>query len=375
MSQHTPIRLDWCRSEDVARVGELIQHHWRSGHILARDPGLYAWQFRHFQRPCGLSALLAHRGDELVGHLGLAPGDFNLHGRRLPAAWTSMWFVASGAESTGAGVALLRKAQEEAGAVLGCLRYNPSAGRLYQALGFRLWPATPRWVRLGQNAPMRSLLAGSPQPYPSELIHRLEMATQNTLDAPAGDLEVVEWPAVGPTVWDQAWRNNLASVTCGAWLDAQFITWRYLEHPVFAYKARLARRVENGSVVGLMVYRVQDIAGRPERVLRILELLGGGQAIRALLHDLLTRALEPETAFVDFHSTSRQLVPGLTEAGFVLEEGLPDLLPSHFQPLDFRGEPLPGALWAAPGVMEMDELLADPALCITRGQGDQDRPN
>lgn len=375
MPQRMSIDLDWCGTEDVAQVRELIQSHWRFDHIMVRDPGLYPWQFRHPHRSDRLSALLAHRGQELVGHLGLVPGDFNLRGRRIPAAWTSLWFVAPGAESTGAGAALLRKAQEEVGEVLGCLRYNPLAGRLYQALGFRLWPVTPRWVRLGQNAPLHSLLADSPQPYPPELSRHLAAAACNRLENPPRDLEVVDWSAADPSAWDRVWRETLAPARLGAWLDARFITWRYLDHPVFDYRVRLARRTADGAVVGLMVHRVQDLPGRPERVLRLLELVGGEREVRALLWDLLASALGPDTAFVDFHCTSRELAPWLAAAGFVPEDTLPDLLPSRFQPLDFRREPLPGALWTAAGVAAPDELLSDPALYLTRGQGDQDRPN
>ena len=369
------LKLDWCRPRDVPHLGELIERHWRAGHVMGRDPVLYAWQFRHPGRPAGLSVLLARRGDQLLGHLGLIPGDFNLHGQRLTGAWASLWFVASEIEGGGAGVALMRKAQEEAGSVLGCLRYNHIAGRLYGALGFHLWPATPRWVGMGQPEALAGLLADSPQPYAPQLSQALADARAGAGLAPAGDLEVVDWTDGDAQAWDQTWLEDLAPAGLGAWLDAEFLAWRYVEHPVFKYHLRLARRPGRGRVLGLMVYRLQELAGRPQKVLRLVELLALDQARDALLADLAAQAARPGVALVDFHCTSQELAPALTRAGLVREDGLPELLPSLFQPLDYRREALPGALWASPQVGKASQLFSDPALYLTRGQSDQDRPN
>lgn len=375
MAPEDHISLSWCAPGDIPQVRELIGRHWRPGHVMVRDARLYAWQFHDPGRPQGLSVLLARRGGELVGHLGLIPGDFNLQGRRMPCRWTSLWFVTKQTQATGAGVALLRKAQEECGGLLGCLGYNQEALRVFGAMGFDLLPALPRWLRLGRASALHGLLAGSPQPYPPQVGQDLAQAAGRAALRPAPGLEVRDWASLGPRPWREAWERDLAPGGLGTWLDEDFITWRYVRHPVFRYTVRLVLRPADGRVLGLMVYRVQELAGRAEKVLRLLELACREEALDVLLQDLLARVEELGPAFVDFHCASQDLAPALERAGFLREESLPAMLPSLFQPLDFRQEPLPAALWAPRDQGLARGVLNSPGLYLTRGQGDQDRPN
>jgi len=376
LNQLSSTEIVWAAQGDADRVSRFIDSHWRKGHVLSCQPSLYAWQFKDSRYPNRLSALLAIRGRELVGHLGLIHSDLNLRGRRVAALWTSLWFVMPGAEAAGAGVALMRRAQEEAGGAVGVLRYNREAELPLKAMGFGLLTEVPRWIKMGHGPALAELLDGSSHDYQVSTVDRLREASQRAHAESVHGLEIVDWQRVGSQAWDEVWRRELAPRRLGAWLGADYIVWRYVEHPVYKYHVRVARWPgEQGRINGLMVYRLQDLPDKNCRVLRLLELVGDRRETAGLLGELSDLSAESDVAFVDFHCTSNDLVSQLAEAGFVLESRLPDRLPYLFQPLDFRQEPLPAGLWVKRDDPALAELLDWSRVYITRGLGDQDRPN
>ncbi len=333
--------IDWLRDADVAALQVFIDDNWRPGHVLARDPALLRWQYRYPQRPDLLSVLGASEDGQLVAFLGLVQADFAVDGKRARGAWLAMWHATPEARTRRVGLALLVEALRLPFAAVACLGMNEAAVRIYTGLGFEYVPRLPRWVRPLASEPLAALVPGA-----------------ETWQAPAPG-EVAPEPGafddVRAAAWDEVWTTRFVPQLTGTWRDAAYLRSRYLEHPSFDYAVRLS---SDGDA--LLVYRVEQVRYREERVLRVVECLGPAEPLIAAMLDE-----HPEAAFADFYCMDTTAARALERVGFVREEALPAPVPERFQPLEPPGRGLNG-VFRIP--------LSGRSLYCTKSDGDQDRP-
>ena len=384
MTPSTPaladIQIGWCPTHRIPDLQTLIDAHWRSGHVLARDEALLRWQYRHLCSPDELSIVIAtdRKNDRIIGCLGLIQAPFNDHGTKRLALWMSMWLLVPEARGKGIGFALLDRAIRDGYDVIACVGFNDVTRRLVSRMGFYIQDVVPRWVRPVSLQALLSLTAARPQPYSDALRARWETITAGPRLAPAGLV-------VGSTQerlrgWGECWRKRLAPAYLSTWHDADYLRWRYLDHPSFDYEVLLAGTADGGGspANGLLVYRLENVTERPERIIRIVELLGEPAVLDDLVAHVVERASAAGAAFVEFCCTAVAELGVLERQGFYRDdlEAEADRLPHFFQLLDFRPKPLNLTLWTGPGVHpDVHALVAAAELYFTRADGDQDRPN
>jgi hypothetical protein len=349
--------------------------HWKRGHILASDAELFGWQHQKPDDPDHLSVVVARGEDgELQGMLGVIASRFCARGEKCPAAWLTTWIVPERFRSAGTGLRLLQRVLQETPGLVGTLGGNEVTMRLLGTMGFKLWPAIPRWVRGVSRPALESLLAAAGPVYPDECWDAWLRERPTVPTAPA--VPVTPWSDRSPGPWDAAWRTRFAPRLVGTWRDAAYLRWRYLDHPRFTYRVLLAGDATNGAPGGLGVYRVQQVRGRPEVVVRVVELLAEGPATGALIAAIAGDAEAMGAAFIDFYCTAPAVGMKLEGHGFVRDDVLPVSLPALFQPLDAGRTALTGALkLTLPSGGPGEQLLGSDELYVTRSDCDQDRPN
>jgi hypothetical protein len=120
------------------------------------------------------------------------------------------------------------------------------------------------------------------------------------------------------------------------------------------------------------VYRIEVAEGAGTRVGRLVELMAASPDIQArLLEVLLEDARAEQAAFVDFFCSSARLTESLARGGWRDEADLPHPLPTLLRPIVHgrRGIPFLGHVSRPGDAQAMD------AWYVTKGDGDQDRPN
>src|SRR5262249_29477338 len=125
-----------------------------------------------------------------------------------------------------------------------------------------------------------------------------------------------------------------------------YCRWRYDRHPFLRYAYLILGAGPTPD--GVAVLRVEDVSGRPGRVLRVTEFLARPGHGRPLAEALLAYGRHQGCAFADVFGVSERFLPGWVAAGGfnTLEE--PDLrLPHLFQPWDAGHEP-PSLLFFSP---------------------------
>jgi hypothetical protein len=363
--------------ERVPALQALIDEHWRRGHILARDRELLEWQYRDFSDRGRLSVLLAEHEGQPVGMLGVIPRGFCVRGQRVPGLWLAMWLTTPEWRARRLGLRLLQQLFTGQNDMIAVLGVNvDTTGGIYRALGFSLWELIPRWVRVISPEALDSLLVDLWAQYPAGA-RQSWLATARRDDAgPTSSMRLLIWDEDLAGRWDEAWQRCFGPRLIGTWRDAAYLRWRYVDHPRYRYDLRFAEDRATGALAGLVVYRIETVRDRGERVLRVVEFLSTEAAAAPLARAVVEAGEAAGVAFADFFCTSPVFTAGLEAAGFAREETLPAALPSRFQPLDAGHTRLNGVFWARPAITGGDAaFIQTPALYVTRADGDQDRPS
>ena len=379
------VEIQACRPEEVAELTGFIEAHWRADHPLAHDSELLHWQFQAERMGRGEwpgpTVLLARLGGKLVGMLGLIGFELNLKGASIPAVWLSQWYSLEEARSSGAGLGLLWAVRDRGFEAIFALGLNDTAARIYRAMRFRPLQELPRWVAVLDGEATLCLLA---ELDPSDLDraiwierHKFDGAGGPRPETPSA-IEVCPWDRSSAVAWEELWRRELAVCCYGPSKAAADLQWRYVEHPTFRYELRVA--VDSGSrlPLGLLVYRVEPILGRRERVVRVVEILGRPQAVQSLLTAAIDEARQHGALFLDVHSTHREIGEILERNGFrrAGSDGDWPGFPSRFQPFESGHVPIKGALWTSRRIeLAYGPLVEAPELYLVKSDSDQDRPN
>ena len=370
------LNIDWCPVERISFLQEFMNTHWRGGHILAEDADLLRWQHRYAEEPGQISVLVASVGDSLVGMLGIINFGFCLRGKRLPGGWLTQWMAVPEGRSQLVGLHLLQRVLAGGYSVVGTLGSNDKASSIYAAMGFDTWESVPRWVRVTSVQALESLLLGCLNSTLSEDWIASCASTKADHADVDSSVRLVGWSEQVAERWDRAWHEQFAPKLIGTWKDAQYLRWRYIDHPRFNYELRFAETNSTGALRGLLVYRIETVRDRREKVMRVVEFLADEGAGTALAHSIVQTGEESGAAFVDFYCTSSEFTRPLEAVGFLLEDRIPVPLPSLFQPLDTSVTRLTGAFWVTPQlVRDRRSFFGDPMFYITRSDCDQDRPN
>ncbi len=381
------VRTALCREQDVAPLMRFIDTEWRAGHVLSRDEQLLRWQF-----DCSLVAgwpragptvMLAWLGDAIVGMFGLTGCEMTLEGTTGSAVWLSHWFASPRYRGHNVAYGLLRAVLGLGLDVVATNGANPMAARLLRGVEFESVDAVPRWIGVVSVAATAQLLAGCNEGLGLDAARCISERYRAAIP-PAGAVasgnavEVSPWRDEFATAWDHYWKEQLAAQLVGTARDTRFVRWRYVHHPRLRYEIRVATRRADGSVIGLAVFRVEQVRGRTETVMRVVEFLGDPAAQAALARTILRAAAELGVAYVDFYCSSATAAHGLEEVGFQLESMTEDqpAFPTRLQPLEkshFRMT----ALMRLPSAMrgQLNALVRTGRLYLTKSDGDQDRPN
>jgi GNAT superfamily N-acetyltransferase len=345
------------------------QHYWRS-HCLLLNADFYRWQFEQPPESSaagGDQSVVAVGSDgRLLSYLGLAPARCTLRDWPVRAAHLITWLSDPAARGKGLGHALMHWVTERYDFLFG-RSVTPAALAVYRRLGFRYFPSCQRWVAV-LDADAAGMLAVDA----SEAARRRLAAREIPVEHPPPF-------HVGPDA--PKGMASLAAEALAASLTfertAEYCRWRYDRHPYLHYVYLWLGADADPDAAAVL--RVEDVSGRPGRVLRVTEFLARAGHGRRLAEAVMAHGRRQGCAFADLFGVSERFVAGWVAAGGfnILEE--PELrLPHLFQPWDAGCEP-PGVLFFARrdaarngGVSLADDVSR---IHISKGDGNLDWPS
>ncbi|MFL5732339.1 MAG: hypothetical protein ACJ78Q_03985 [Chloroflexia bacterium] len=328
---------------------------------------------------------------EIKACLGYVPLEISIAGRVVRGAWLGNWMADPDQRQYGLGLLLMRQLMKEFEITL-TVGANVMARSLFNRMGWTDFGPLPRYVCVLDASEAARLTENGTLDWPvstgsefsglnSQLARdNIELKAQDAGSFSTGMVDRFDGDAT--QLWDREWGERVA----GTRRSAEFLNWRYAEHAVLPYRLFEARR--GGRLVGIAVYRIERVRDIPVRVGRIVELVAEGDAEEGLLDGVIEDARAEGVAVLDFFCTSARPVETLSRLGFLPGENeAAARIPMLFQPLDrrrsgilflayLRGQAQGGqAQGAAPttGTRAFDLRALD--WYVTKGDGDQDRPN
>lgn len=367
--------------DEYPAIASFIDQNWKKDHAYTRSKDLFNWTFRDSpvwnEQDC-YSIAVAADGGSIFGMLGAIPFKLNDHGKTLKACWLVNWVVMPEVRG-GKGLALLNLFSKERGFNTISFGINDAVARLYTALQWQEMPPIPRmeWVNPAKVDAAEALLGMMNPAASAEQIQKyISKASSATLAndqpeaSPLNTVDASEWDRKGWGVWSEK--------TIGCARDYSYLTWRYLQHPIYKYETRVIAEDEK---LGLIVWRIETTlkANSKGKLVayvpfgRIVEFLPTSEAnARELMSRCLIEVSAVGALAADFYCYNIELIGILQRIGFSISDNASYVhLPNHTQPIA-RGSNIRSTI----KTFAREEITAQDAEWYwTRSDSDQDRPS
>lgn len=384
--------------DDIGRIMDFIDAHWKKGHIMARDKELF--EFQHLWGN-EVSFVLSERGGKIEGVLGYIP--YGRHGRDVTLA---IW-KALKTDDTMLGVKILHYLRQNGQVrALAAPGINPKTRAVYQFLGLHTG-TMKQWYRLRKGVSWQIAKVADdeiPDYMPQEeVLERLENEGDSGNMGHAGSLaetnlcgkevrasRLTETSPCGKEV--RASRLTETSL-CGkeeppgrlgqlriedlsdfAYAmdrflladclerpgqlvkSAAFIARRYYRHPVFSYKKM---GLTCGEKRLFLVLRIQQCGA--SRALRLIDCIGDHALLPLFTPKLDELLVQWDCEYADCYEA------GIDEAafrygGWKLRQETENIIPEYFSPFEQKN-------------VTIYYMSEDAHTVLFKGDGDMDRPN
>jgi hypothetical protein len=345
---------------DGARVRDFLSRNWRR-RIALTSPEFYDWQFTRSPADAGndhCGVAVDSTTNEIVGVMGLNERGFHLNGSEVLGAELTTWAVEERLKGSGVGALILRSIQARYHVLIG-MGITESAMPVYIRSGFRYISAVPRFVNVIDFAVVEQIAEAKP---------------------------------LAKKIWAH-WRNNrnpvmfsavpylgagMERICAAARRDSNFfdrahysIEWRYLRHPIFAYKTFIIGDKASHAESFVAIREETSIVGL--RLVHVLDVFGDPTAIPAALAFIDDYCRQGGFHAADFFCTSSRVNAFLYAGGwFSTMDDHCLRFPHLFHPLEMRIPPTTSfAFWARNRMAEMSDLSR---LYVTKQDADLDRP-
>lgn len=352
-----------CTSPQVPELRDFFGRMYRHDYPFCADEGLLRWQFGG-SGSFGDSRLyvkLALINDRIAGCLGYIPVELNVGEAIVSGAWTANWMVDPADRRLGLGPLLMRELVREFDVTL-VVGLSAEAQSLLPRMGWTPLRNLARYVCVLDLDGAAKLTESGSLEWPSEAIRRALASSSGGADVQP----VSEFGAGATAIWDRICAQESFA---GTRRSTEYLNWRYAAHPSSTYRLFEAHR--NGELSGFAVYRVERVRNVPVKVGRLVELASTestGDLIDALLEDSKREGI----VALDFFCSAPEGFGSMDQKGFLSPgDSASNQIPILFQPIDRRRTAIPFMAHLKNLVAEVEGV----SWHVTKGDGDQDRPN
>ena len=348
--------------EQLPELLAFFAEQYSPDYILARDERFFRWMFGGAAPNGGEDQVLKLKVASVEGHvagcIGYVPVEFSAGGRVVRGAWAANWMVAESYRRLGLGPLLIRELAASFDVTL-ALGGNRDAHDLLPRMGWTDFGDLRRYVAvLNPQAAGLLSVTGTIEWPPAPQI------------PPGGSRDVIvaqvaRFSEEATALWDRLYGH-----CAGTRRTADYLNWRYEQHPNFQYRLFESRMA--GTLTGIAVYRIEEVRDVPVRMGRLVEMIATDEDAVTLLAAVLDDGRGHGVAAFDFFCSSSRVAPVLERAGFLPGERAPAIeVPMLFQPIDRSRT---GVLFMA-HTKKVTEAGQASDWYVTSADGDQDRPN
>lgn len=329
------IQIKRAAYEDIPKIMEFIDQHWKKGHIMGNDRTMF--EFQHVRN--GEVFYLIAEDDEdgkiygSMGYIPMASGEY-------PEISTTMILSIANPEKRMLGEEMSRYLEQQ----IACsnvisVGIRERYARTIMKLGGNHIGCLDQYYILNPS-----------MDYKIARIDHCERAAAQKSGTTLVPLPIEALQNCAASEW---WLKNKP------YRDPAYMEHRYYRHPYYQYCVWGLERDQE--IRGILVARVIRIQGR--KILRLIDYVGEDQELAYVGDELLRLLQERQYEYLDFYCYG--IDPQyLEEAGFILRtKEDTNIIPNYFEPFEQRNVELYFYTWFMDGIH------------VYRGLGDQDRPN
>jgi len=376
------ISFRFARADEYSRLAQFLDEFWAKDHAYCRMQDLFEWTFKrpgHWEDgQCSFA--VAEDGDTLAGILGGIPFTFNSFGKTSRGVWIVNYVIRPDHRKGTLALQLLGMFRRPEFNPVIAFGITQATTVIYRVLRGEVLPEIPRHFLVLPEARdrMTNLLQVAHPDWTPD--HAASLASNFAQPLSGVEASVQAYREL-PSQWNEVDWPAIAETTIGVVRDADFMNWRYRNHPRFQYQFL---SVPDGKRSGLAVWRLETIRrqtdhGREDidRIGRLVEFLPTSQENARSLFSAFVADLRGSGALgADYYGFHGQTRLWLRDLGFTLTSAHPEggQVPTRFQPLDGKGGGILSAMFFkddAPRCWEADNC----PWYWTKSDSDQDRPN
>ena len=328
------------------------QTHGRN-HVM-QNKELFEWFYSPHADCIDYNVIVGLKNNQIISILGYIPTNFLVNGKIISGAWTALWFTLQ-EERSGIGALLMKRLMEIFPIVAG-QGASVMNKEIVEALGHEFQKIIPKMVGILDKNIINGLFPESHK-FKENLIF---LVKENGYRVNANDKLNINW-------------KEYSEMKFGTLRDFGYIRRKYLDNPFLQYEI-ISTGDEKTPTVAIMRIIQTDLGFK---VGRIVDLFGPDisnyrSQWEEALNEVMTLADHWGCAYIDSYSTSMTINKFMAEMGFYTDnEGA---LPSLLDPVQRDRKSQNLEVYINNSLKQKEGISID-NFYVTRGDGDQDRPN
>lgn len=324
--------------EDIPQIMEFIDTHWKKDHILARDRAFFEYQYVS-KGEVNVVLSVEDASGAINGMLGFVPYSRLGESEIIYALWKVIQ-----TDDPFLGMKLMKFLKDQSnGQVNACAGINDLTIPMYQFMGFQTGSFV-QWYRLSENTAEKTLRIASVENHEKPELQEIQWEWKEYLQY--ADFEK-----------DYAAAELKEHGVC-PYKPAEYIRYRYFEHPSFTYRV-FGLVGEEQKVETFVVIRLQQYDGAV--ALRVIDCIGEMKHMERAGGMIDTLLAQTGAEYADIFEVG---IPAETmlRGGWLQVEGSGNIFPDYFAPYVQKN-------------VKINYSSTEPNIVLFKGDGDQDRPN
>jgi hypothetical protein len=344
-------------TKDLPSLKRFIARQFHDRYVLLNDE-FFNWQYQAnpFNFYSEFAMKIIKHNDEVVGYCGMIPIQMQVFETAVKSGAFANLMIDEKLRGFGFGTLLLKKVLKD---------YPLSYISGYSDELRRLCLRMPGWTEMGTLQRWVGILNAEKVTNISQLkgtFKPLKIATEKDVTL----RRITRFDNQTTIIWEK----NRARYPITINRIPEYLNWRYTDHPLLKYELYAY------GDVGFAIIRIEKFIFKSNNyvVARVIDLIGDEESEKRLLRSLIADLYTRKVDMIDYFFSGNIPISTLTQLGFENTDKEPyNGIPMLFSPVDCNRKTINVITYGAAelGVSALEQTN----WYITKGDGDQDRPN
>lgn len=348
---------------DLPEYKEFIRTHFHDRYIFL-DDAFFDWQYLQnpFNPYSSYAMKIIHYKNTIAGYCGIVPVDLQVGNNVIGAGVLANLLITPTLRGFGFGVYLLKEIAKDF-PVCYVNGYSADIQPIYERMiGWTEMGNLHRYVAV-LNDKKIAALSKSRKIFPSLSRQARTSLTLQRISQFGRQIEEF-WDTIRP-------RYGITVVRSSTYLN-----WRYAHHPILKYHLfihNIKKRVDAFVVIRIEEFTFQEV---PYKVARIIDFMSETSVEKEVLQAVIAECQGQDCDLIDYFFSGSVHTLALAELGFVQTTNTPyTKIPMLFNPVNYERFAINWAAYSDSSVVDNDRFSNPDHWYVTKGDGDQDRPN